>query len=73
MNETGRRYLNSVKKTVPVPIISKFSLQTAPLLAPDIRAARIYALPLPANEREHLMIREFSKPPFFADEKTDGA
>lgn len=66
-NGAGRSYLNSVKKQLGLPLISRLAAH-AELAAPDIRAAEIYALGLEEPFRSRLMKREFG-PAVMAGEK----
>ena len=42
MNETGRSYLNSVKKDLKLPLISRVATSEDPMLRLDIRATDLY-------------------------------
>ncbi|WP_018662873.1 nucleotidyltransferase [Heyndrickxia acidiproducens] len=63
MNGKGRAYLNSIKKRVPIPVISKFPARFARTLELDSRAAQIYALALGPGARIQLLSQEYSSPP----------
>ena len=51
-NQTGREYLNSIKKTVPVPIISKINKTKDPMLEYEIYTTSIYALTAANHDTE---------------------
>lgn len=42
MNELGRDYLNKIKKTLAVPLITKVKKEKPPLLNLDLKAAKLY-------------------------------
>ena len=44
MNETGKEYLNSVKKDLKVPLISKVTENIHPYLDAELKASMIYSL-----------------------------
>ena len=43
-NEKGRQYLNSIKKDIEVPIISKINRTKDPMLEFEIQTTKIYSL-----------------------------
>jgi predicted nucleotidyltransferase len=61
--EKGRAYLNSEKKKLSLPLISKLSAFSDPDLQLDIRASKIFALGLTDAGQERLLAEEFSRPP----------
>lgn len=58
-NDQGRLYLNSVKKKVPVPIISKINRTKDPMLEYEIFTTTIYALTLPPEKEKELNYQEY--------------
>ncbi len=53
-NETGRNYLSSIKKDIPVPLISKISRTKNPMLEYEIYTTSIYALT--SSHEEELLL-----------------
>ena len=43
-NEYGRQYLNSIKKDITIPIISKINRSKDPMLEFEIQTTKIYSL-----------------------------
>ncbi|MGE7601909.1 nucleotidyltransferase [Peribacillus sp. NPDC097675] len=62
MNERGQEYLRTVKKTLPVPLISKLSSYQDHHIDSDIRAAQVYSMGLREPYQTALMKREFEAP-----------
>jgi predicted nucleotidyltransferase len=69
MTEQGRLYLNKLKKECAVPIISKRSALNHPQLEIDSKAARIYAMGLPENERQLAINLEYAQQPIYLKNK----
>lgn len=44
MNDSGRTYLNTIKKTLSVPLITKITRDRHPLLEMELKVSRIYSL-----------------------------
>ncbi|WP_071395447.1 nucleotidyltransferase [Bacillus tuaregi] len=65
MTETGRNYLNQLKKTCQIPIISKRSSFTNQQIQTDTKAARIYAMGLPEKYRQKAIELEFNQKPIY--------
>ncbi|WP_338451947.1 nucleotidyltransferase [Niallia oryzisoli] len=65
MTETGRSYLNQLKKDCPIPIISKRSSFTNQQIQTDTRASRIYAMGLPEKYRQKAIELEFMQQPIY--------
>jgi len=65
MTETGRMYLNQLKKVCPIPIISKRSSFTNQQIQTDTKAARIYAMGLPEQYRQKAIELEFMQQPIY--------
>ncbi|MGD6816291.1 nucleotidyltransferase [Metabacillus sp. 113a] len=63
MNESGQRYLGSVKKTLSVPLISNVNAFNHPALELDIKASAVYAMGFPQSMRAQLLKTEYSTPP----------
>ncbi|AOH54181.1 hypothetical protein ABE28_007430 [Peribacillus muralis] len=62
MNGRGREYLHTVKKDLPLPLISKLSSYQKQDIEMDIRAAQVYALGLSEPYQASLMKREYAAP-----------
>ncbi|MFD6439822.1 nucleotidyltransferase [Peribacillus sp. NPDC060186] len=62
MNARGQEYLRTVKKDLPVPLISKLSAYQRHGIETDLRAAQVYALGLPEPYQASLMKREYESP-----------
>lgn len=62
MNQNGREYLRSIKKNLPLPLISRLSAFNEPSIQVDIRASQIYALGLSQPYQRLLMQREYESP-----------
>lgn len=62
MNERGQAYLRTVKKDLPIPLISKLSAYQDHHIDTDIRAAQVYAMGLREPYQTALMKREFEAP-----------
>ncbi|WP_057915063.1 nucleotidyltransferase [Peribacillus muralis] len=62
MNNKGREYLHTVKKDLPLPLISKLSAFQKQDIEMDIRAAQVYALGLSESDQASLMKREYAAP-----------
>ncbi|MDQ0217190.1 nucleotidyltransferase [Peribacillus cavernae] len=62
MSRSGREYLRTVKRKLPLPIVSRLSAFHSKAIKPDIRASRVYALGLPEPYQSRLMKREFEAP-----------
>ncbi|MCQ6273983.1 nucleotidyltransferase [Bacillus sp. V3B] len=65
MTEAGRMYLNRLKKDCPLPIIAKRSSFDHQQLAIDTKAARIYAMGIPAQYRQKAIELEFTQQPIY--------
>ena len=55
MNEQGRNYLNTIKKEVPVPIISKLKRDKHPYLDIELKITKLHDL----GTKEHTLRKEF--------------
>lgn len=62
MNARGQAYLRSVKKDLPVPLISKVSAYQDRHIDTDLQAAQVYAMGLPEPYQTALMKREYEAP-----------
>jgi predicted nucleotidyltransferase len=69
MSQNGRKYLNKVKKDLPVPVISKLSNSVDDMLSLDIKAANTYAMGFPEPIRSEWLRIEYSTPPIQYDEQ----
>ncbi|WP_374056582.1 nucleotidyltransferase [Rossellomorea sp. FM04394] len=64
MNKTGREFIHSKKKEMPLPLISKLSSANQCDITLDVRAAEIYSLGLENTAaRKKLLHQEWSQPP----------
>ncbi|TXC92068.1 nucleotidyltransferase [Metabacillus litoralis] len=63
MTEKGQKYLNSIKKDVPIPLISKVSSFQHPLLDIDIRASYTYNMIFQEPNRSLRLQDEYTTPP----------
>lgn len=64
MNKTGREFIHSKKKEMPLPLISKLSSANQNEIELDVRAAEIFSLGLKnAEARKKLLHQEWSQPP----------
>ncbi|WP_394232629.1 nucleotidyltransferase [Niallia oryzisoli] len=68
MTETGRKYLNQLKKDCPIPLISKRSSFTHQQIVTDTRSARIYAMGLPEQYRQKAIELEFKQQPIYIED-----
>ncbi|MFD0049201.1 nucleotidyltransferase [Actinomycetes bacterium NPDC127524] len=62
MTARGRNYLSEVKKSLPLPLISKLSSYHDKNILPDINAANIYAMGLKPSSQNVLIKREYEAP-----------
>jgi predicted nucleotidyltransferase len=69
MSSKGQGYLNSIKKQIELPIISKLSTFQHPLLELDIKAAATYNMIFPEPLRSKLLRTEFATPPIRLENK----
>ena len=65
MNGRGQEYLRTVKKGLPLPLISKLSSYQKQDIDTDLRAAQVYALGLSEPYQAALMKREYESPIIF--------
>lgn len=63
MSEQGQTYLNHIKKSLDLPLISTLSQHEDPLLELDERAANCYALGYPEAVRTDKLQEEYATPP----------
>lgn len=69
MNKKGQLYLNSIKKKLEVPVISKLSAYDLPLLQLDIKASNVYSLAFQKHVQTDFLNKEYSTPPLRYDEE----
>ena len=62
MNHRGQAYLRTVKKELPVPLISRISAYQDRHIDTDMRAAQVYAMGLREPYQTALMKREYEAP-----------
>ncbi|WP_226665857.1 nucleotidyltransferase [Metabacillus litoralis] len=67
MNQKGQKYLNSTKKEISLPIISKVSSFQHPILSIDIQAAYTYNMVFSEPQRSLRLNDEFTHPPIRID------
>lgn len=67
MSGNGRKYLNTNKSNLKLPLISRISSQAAEQLHLDIKASRVYAMGLQSAGDTSLMQQEFNQPPIIVD------
>lgn len=65
---TGQDYLNSIKKNVAIPIVSKLSAFSNDQIKLDIKASNVYASCLNEPYRSNMIKQEFSNPPIRYDQ-----
>jgi predicted nucleotidyltransferase len=67
MSGNGRKYLNTHKSSLKLPLISRISSHAAQQLHLDIKASRVYAMGIQAAGDSRLMQQEFNQPPIMVD------
>ena len=67
LNKKGSNYLNEIKKSIEVPIISKIKREKDPMLEFEIQTTKIYDI----IKNNHLEKREFESIIYLGDEKND--
>ncbi|MGY4787411.1 nucleotidyltransferase [Bacillus sp. OHL2] len=70
MSKKGQQYLSLVKKELDVPLVSKLSSFSHPALDLDIRASRVFSLPISEPMQTKLTEAEFKTSPIRYDEET---
>ena len=60
-NDKGKKHLNSIKKDIDIPIISKINRDKDKLLELEIECSKIYALNLDNDKQKELLKREFKQ------------
>lgn len=63
----GRSYLKQIKKTVKLPIITRFGDIKSPILDLEMRATKVYASVLPETDKTALIEKEYQSPPIYKD------
>jgi predicted nucleotidyltransferase len=63
MNQKGREYLHTCKKSLNVPLVSKLSSANRDDISLDIKASEVYSLGLPSAQSKKLFLQEWSQPP----------
>ncbi|MED4202697.1 nucleotidyltransferase, partial [Neobacillus mesonae] len=69
MTQTGKDYLNKMKKHFSLPIISKLSAFKEKEILLDIKATRIYAMAFQKHIRKQMIRQEFNQPPIFIQKR----
>lgn len=70
MTRKGQQYLSLVKKELDVPLVSKLSSFSHPALDLDIRASRVFSLPISEPMQTELTKAEFKTSPIRYDEES---
>lgn len=70
MTGEGRKYLNSRKGNLPIPLISKISSYKEDDIALDVRAARIYAMGAKKNFQQELIEMDYTHPPIYISDES---
>ncbi|WP_338469926.1 nucleotidyltransferase [Niallia sp. XMNu-256] len=65
MTEKGRLYLNRLKKTCPLTIVTKRASFNSPQIDIDSRAAELYTIGLPTNSRQFALQQEYYQKPIY--------
>ncbi|MFB0635825.1 nucleotidyltransferase [Bacillus rugosus] len=68
MTKKGQAYLSEKKKVLSVPLVSKLSSFSHPALDLDIKASRIYSLPIEEPLRTEFDLQEYGHAPIRYDE-----
>ncbi|MCY8631502.1 nucleotidyltransferase, partial [Bacillus spizizenii] len=68
MTKKGQAYLSEKKKALSVPLVSKLSSFSHPALDLDIKASRIYSLPIEEPLRTEFDLQEYGHAPIRYDE-----
>ncbi|APH05363.1 nucleotidyltransferase [Bacillus weihaiensis] len=63
MSKSGQNYLRSIKKHVPLPIVSKLSSFKHPFIEVDIKASFTYNMIFQEPNRSYLIKQEFAQTP----------
>lgn len=63
MNETGKKYLNKIKKQITLPIITAYNTIKDPMLEIEYRSTCTFASILSYDEKERLTHQEYAKKP----------
>ena len=58
-NDKGQKYLNSIKKEIDIPIISKINRTKDPMLEYEIETTKIYSLNLKSEKQISLIENEY--------------
>ncbi|MCL1950619.1 MAG: nucleotidyltransferase [Turicibacter sp.] len=67
MSTSGRIYLNRVKKTMPVPLMSKFSASAHPILKHEQKVTAAYGFALGSRAWTRLNVDEFTRFPLLKE------
>ncbi|MED1810166.1 nucleotidyltransferase [Bacillus subtilis] len=68
MTKKGQAYLSEKKKALSVPLVSKLSSFSHPALDLDVKASRIYSLPIEEPLRTEFDLQEYGHAPIRYDE-----
>ena len=67
LNKKGKNYLNTIKKEIKIPLISKITRDQDEMLSYEIETTKIYEIP----HQENLSTREFQKIIYLGDDNHD--
>ncbi len=70
-NDSGRKYLNKVKKTTNIPIISNYSKNKSELIKLELKATSSYAAVLDELEKEKIIMDEYRAHPLYKEKKNE--
>ncbi|WP_043933439.1 nucleotidyltransferase [Bacillus sp. EB01] len=65
MTASGRSYLNKMKGSFPIQLVSKLSGFSDPGIELDTRAASIYSMAIPGSNGQRLLELEYRQPPIY--------
>jgi predicted nucleotidyltransferase len=63
MSQIGQTYLNQIKKSISLPLVTTISQFNDPMLSIDLKAASTYTFGYPSSIREQKLKEEYSTPP----------
>lgn len=69
MSDTGQHYLNSIKKHLPIPLVSNVSSVSTDDIFLDVKATLTYSMILPEPTRSNFLKLEYSTPPIRYDKE----
>lgn len=69
MTEKGRKYLNSKKSELSIPLISKISSYKNDDIELDVRASRVYAMGANKKSQQELVEMDYAQPPIYISDE----